>query len=112
MILYEVAAGLVMPAFLLLMLLVALYIVRLHGFFARLRQFEPAAWNELGRPELFTYTPLASLRIGRLLAGDGGAIRDRRAAQAARFLLLLHRLLAGAVAVLLLLELLVNLGRR
>ena len=110
--LYQVAAGLVMPAFVLLVLLVTLYIVRLHWFFERLRQAEPAAWNELGRPELLNYTPLVSLRIGRLLAGGDGAIRDRRAARAARFLLLLHRLLAGTVSALVLLELAVNVGRR
>jgi len=109
--LYQLAASLVMPAFLLLMLLVVLYAARLHLFFERLRQVEPGAWNELGQPELLTYTPLTSLRLSRLLGRDPQAIRDPRAARAGRFLLLLHWLMGGSAIALVLLELVVNLGR-
>jgi hypothetical protein len=108
--LYSLAAGLVMPAFLLLMLLVAVYVLQLHLFLERLRQFESGLWNELGQPELLTYTPLTSLRIARLLR-RGEAIQDQRAAKAGRVLGLLHRLLAGTALALVLLELAVNLGR-
>ncbi len=109
--LYSLAAELVMPAFLLLMLLVVLYVLQLHLFLERLRQFDSSLWNELGQPELLTYTPLISLRIARLLR-RGEATRDLRAAKAGRMLGLLHRLLAGTALALVLLELAVNLGQR
>ncbi len=110
----QFAAGLAMPLLLLLALLVLLCLVWMARLFARLRNFEPDPWNDLGQPDLLiNHTPAMYWRLCRFLYGPGrAALRDAPAAGHARILAGLYKATAWTFGALLLALVLANALRR
>jgi hypothetical protein len=111
-VLLHIFADLLLPLLALLGLLAAAWLLLLLRLLRHLRLAEPEAYERLNQPDLFSYTPAAALRLLRFLRGDEArALQDTRARTGAQLLHATARLLAGGLALLVLLELIVGLGR-
>lgn len=110
--LYRILADLLIPLLGLLVLLLLAGVLDLLLFLRRLRLAAPGAWAQLAQPDLLSYSPAAALRLLRFLgSAEAQDLEDARLRASVRDLRLLARLIAGALAVLVLLELIVNLAR-
>jgi len=108
----RILPDLLIPLLGVLALLLLAGVLDLLLFLRRLRLAAPEAWAQLAQPDLFSYSPAAAMRLLRFLGGaEAQSLDDARLRASVRDLRLLARLIAGALALLVLLELIVNLAR-